>query len=101
MEIAEYWRAWIWWTLAGLPILLAADALMGLAHRTNTSAGLTIIVPRSGTTHRAFVVLPGYIMPGGTLARAFAPHLADDDAMVVVNYAERGVDVSQITTVRL
>src|ERR1035437_225288 len=96
MGIAEHRRFWVWRVLAGLPALLTVDALMGLAYRTNTSAGVTIIVPRSGTTHRAFVVLPGYIMPGGTLARAFAPHLAGDDAMVVVNYAERGVDVSQI-----
>ena len=96
MEMAECWHPWIWWILAGLPLLLAADALMGLAYRTNTSAGLTVIAPRSGRTHRAFVVLPGYIMSGEPLARAFAPHLQDDDAMVVVSYADRGLDVSQI-----
>jgi hypothetical protein len=69
---------------------------MGLAYRTNTGADVKIIVPRSGTTHRAIVVFPGYIMPGGTLGKAFAPYVGDDDAMVVVNYAERGVNVSQI-----
>lgn len=36
-------------------------------------------------------------MSGVTLAKAFAPYVADDDAMVVVNYAERGLDVSQIS----
>ena len=69
---------------------------MGLVYRTNTTADVNVTVPRSGTTHRAIVVFPGYIMPGGTLGRAFAPYVADDDAMVVVSYAERGVDVSQI-----
>lgn len=72
------------------------DALLGLAYRTDTSASLTINYPRSGKTHRAIVVFPGYVMPGRTLARAFAPYVADDDAMVVVNYAERGVNVPQI-----
>jgi hypothetical protein len=95
MGIAHYRRLWVW-VLAGLPTLLTLDALTGLAYRTNTSADVKIIVPRSGTTHRAIVVFPGYIMPGDTLGRAFAPYVADDDAMVVVNYAERGVDVPQI-----
>ncbi len=35
-------------------------------------------------------------MPGATLGKAFAPYVADDDAMIVVNYAERSVDVPQI-----
>jgi len=96
MGIADHRRLWVWRILAGLPALLAADALMGLVYRTNTSADVNITVPRSGTTHRAIVVFPGYIMPGGTLGRAFAPYVADDDAIVVVNYAERGVNVSQI-----
>jgi hypothetical protein len=95
MGIAHYRRLWVW-ALAGLSTLLILDALTGLAYRTNTSADVKIIVPRSGTTHRAIVVFPGYIMPGDTLGRAFAPYVADDDAMVVVNYAERGVDVPQI-----
>ena len=96
MGIADHRRLWVWRILAGLPALLAADALMGLVYRTNTSADVNITVPRSGTTHRAIVVFPGYVMPGGTLGRAFAPYVADGDAMVVVNYAERGVNVSQI-----
>ena len=96
MGIVHHRRLWIWRVLAGLPALLTVDALMGLAYRTNTSADVKINVPRSGTTHRAIVVFPGYVMPGGTLGRAFAPYVADDDAMVVVNYAERGVNVSQI-----
>lgn len=95
MRTAHHPRLLYWSVLAG-PALLIADALMGLAYRTSTSADVEIHRPRSGVTHRAIVIFPGYIMPGGTLARAFAPHMADHDAMVVVNYAERGVNVSQI-----
>jgi pimeloyl-ACP methyl ester carboxylesterase len=69
---------------------------MGLAYRTNTGAEVKIIFPRSGTIHRTIVIFPGYIMPGSTLGKAFAPYVADDDAMVVVNYAERGVNISRI-----
>src|ERR1017187_6241351 len=96
MATAYHRRFWLWGALAGLPVLLAVDALIGLVYRTNTSADVEIIAPRSGITRRAIVVFPGYIMSGGTLARAFAPYVADDDAIVVVNYAERGVDVAQI-----
>jgi hypothetical protein len=67
MAIAYHRRSWVWWIVAGLPALLAVDALLGLAYRTNTSADVRIVVPRSGPTHRAIVVFPGYIMPGGTL----------------------------------
>jgi pimeloyl-ACP methyl ester carboxylesterase len=96
IPISCHRRLWVGLVLAGLPVLLILDALMGLAFRTNTSADVEITVPRSGATHRAIVIFPGYVMPGGTLARAFAPYVADDDAMVVVNYAERGVNVTQI-----
>src|SRR5713226_5555258 len=96
MGIVHHRRLWVRLVLACLPALLTLDALMGLLYRTNTSADVRITVPRSGTTHRAIVVFPGYVMPGGTLGRAFAPYIADDDAMVVVNYAERGVNASQI-----
>jgi hypothetical protein len=96
MGIAYHRKLWVWLVLAGLPGLLTVDALMGLAYRTNTDADVQIIVPRSGTTHRAIVIFPGYVMPGATLGRAFAPYVADDDAMVVVNYAERGMNVPEI-----
>jgi len=96
METVYRRRLWLWPALASLPALLTVDALLGLTYRTNTSADVKIIVPRSGTAHRAIVVFPGYIMPGGPLGRAFSPYVSDDDAMVVVNYAERGVDVPDI-----
>ncbi|GEM_PF-2136637 len=82
--------------LTGVPALFAVDFLLGLAYRTNTMASVTTILPRSGTTRRAIVVFPGYVMPGGPLSRAFAPYVADDDALVVLNYAERGVNEQQI-----
>ena len=96
MGIASHWRSWICLALAGFTALLLVDALIGLAYRTNTSAAVRINLPRSGFTHRAIVVLPGYMMPGGALGEAFAPYVTDDDALVVVSYAQRGVNVSEI-----
>jgi len=96
MTTARDKRRWIWLALASIPTLLLLDALMGLAYRRGTSANVTIIASRSGTTHRAIVLFPGYVMPGSTLGQAFAPFVADDDALVVVDYAERGVNVPQI-----
>jgi alpha-beta hydrolase superfamily lysophospholipase len=76
--------------------LFFADALTGIGYRTSTDAHLTIIAARSGSARRAIVVFPGYVMPGLTLAQAFAPFVADNDVLLVVDYAERGVDVPQI-----
>lgn len=76
--------------------LLAADALAGLIYRTGTAASTFVVRPRSGTTKRLLVVFPGFIMPGEELTAAFAPHLEPDDAMVVVHYAERGLDIDDI-----
>jgi alpha-beta hydrolase superfamily lysophospholipase len=97
MPIAHRVKRWSRVFLAGLPALVVADALLGLAYHTNTNAQFTIIAPRSGMTRRAVVIFPGYIMAGDTLSKAFAPYLADDDAMIGVTYAERGVDVPQIS----
>jgi pimeloyl-ACP methyl ester carboxylesterase len=36
-------------------------------------------------------------MPGDTLARAFAPFVTDNDALVAIDYAERGVNAAQIS----
>jgi hypothetical protein len=82
---------------AGLVALLILDALMGLAYRTNTNASVKVVAARSGMTHRAIVLFPGYVMPGDTLAKAFAPYVANDDALVVVNYAERGINEPDIS----
>lgn len=96
MRIARRWSWLVALIIACLVALAAVDALLGLVYRTDTTAGVSIISPRSGTTHRAIVVFPGYMMPGTILGKAFAQHVADDDALVLVDYAERGVNVQQI-----
>ena len=52
---------------------------------------------RNGTTGRVLVVFPGFAMPGDLLSEAFAPYLPADDAMIVIGYAECGVDVAAIS----
>lgn len=94
MGAAYHLGAWI--ALAGVPALLTIDALMGLAYRTNTISDVKVISSRSGKTHRAVVIFPGYVMSGSTVGQAFAPYVADNDGIVVVNYAQRGVNVPQI-----
>ena len=82
------WRVWL--IPVAFPALLILDALVGFAYRTDTQAHVEIIAARSGKTHRVIVVFPGYIMPGASLGKAFAPFVGDEDALVVVDYAERG-----------
>jgi hypothetical protein len=77
--------------------LLFADVVSGLFFRTDDQSKVWIVGPQSGRPALAIVVFPGYIMPGDTLARAFAPFLPADDALVVVQYAERGVIPQQIS----
>jgi pimeloyl-ACP methyl ester carboxylesterase len=89
-------RFWASLVLVGIPTLLTADALMGLVYRTGRNVEVLTYPPRSGKTRRTIVIFPGYIMSGHILGDAFAPYIRDDDAMVVVNYAQRGVDLSQI-----
>ena len=42
------------------------------------------------------MILPGYLMSGQLVGRAFAPYVAPDDALVSVDYAEHGVDIDDI-----
>src|ERR1035438_9890408 len=84
MRITFHRKLWVRLVVVAFPVLLSLDALIGLAYRTNTTADVKISAPRSGTTRRTIVVFPGYAMPGSTLVKAFAPYVADDDAMVVV-----------------
>jgi hypothetical protein len=94
--------SWLWLTAAGLlvgiPSMLALDVLLGLVYRTSTRAGVSITPPRSGTARRAIVIFPGYLMPGSLLGEAFAPYVAVDDAIVAINYPDRGIDIPQIHT---
>jgi hypothetical protein len=82
--------------LAGGVMLLAADCVAGLWYRTGTVAQLHVSGPRSGVAREGLVVFPGFSMSGAALSRAFSADLPDDEAMVVVEYAERGVDVTRI-----
>jgi hypothetical protein len=73
-----------------------ADAFAGRWHRRGTVARLHITPARSGSPEQVIVAFPGYTMAGSLLSAAFAPHLGEHDAMIVVGYAERGVDIDQI-----
>jgi hypothetical protein len=91
----RWWRA-LRGTLVVFLLLLVVDELSGLAYRTGTEAGLRVTPARSGPTRRVLVVAPGHSMSGEVLNRAFAPHLPAADALVAVQYAERGVDLDAI-----
>ncbi|WP_147339572.1 alpha/beta hydrolase family protein [Actinomadura spongiicola] len=73
-----------------------ADTLAGLAHRTGTDVGVVRVDARSRATETLIVVFPGFIMPAAEVAQAFAPHLRANVGLLVVQYADRGVDPSRI-----
>ncbi len=75
-----------------LVVLVVVDLASSLVYRTGTTARVTTIAAESGSTERAFVILPGHTLSGTLVARAFAPYRAAGDALVAVDYAERGVD---------
>lgn len=72
--------------------LMTSDAILGFFYRTGVEAKIEIIGPRVGVAQRAIVIFPGYVMPGTIVGKAFAPYIQEDDALVVVTYAERGID---------
>jgi hypothetical protein len=72
--------------------VLAVDSLAGLAYHTSTDASIIVTWPRTGTVDEALVVFPGYASIGKAVSDAFRPSLNDNQAMVVVGYAQRGVD---------
>jgi hypothetical protein len=82
--------------LVSLSAVTLLDMAAGVFYRTSTAAVLHVTSPAKGPVERALVVFPGYAMPGDDLSRAFAPFLPAVDAMIVVEYAERGVDVPAI-----
>jgi hypothetical protein len=91
----RWWRA-LRGTLVVLLLFLVLDELSGLAYRTGTQAGLRVVPARTGTTRRALVLAPGYGMSGEVLSRAFGPHLPPTDALVAVQYAQRGLDLDAV-----
>lgn len=86
------------WLLVAAAVVgcLVLDAMVGRWHRPGRLAKLHVTPARSGSPEQVIVAFPGYTMAGDLLSAAFARHLGKHDAMVVVQYAERGVDVEQI-----
>jgi pimeloyl-ACP methyl ester carboxylesterase len=88
--------------ISGLAVLLVVallgiDALAGVFYCTGHAAGLVTVSARSAAATRdVLVVFPGYGMPGDLLAEAFTPYLPEDQAMIVVRYAERGIDMDDV-----
>lgn len=76
--------------------MIAIDCLTGTWFRTGTRATLAVI-DSSESIEQLLIVFPGFAMPGDSISRAFAPHLAVQDAMIVVQYAERGIDLRDIS----
>src|SRR5438309_399033 len=90
-------KRWLLLISIGVVGLLLTDMVSGLFYRTDDHSKVVVVGARSGRAELAIVVFPGYIMPGDTLSRAFAPFPPADDALIVVQYAERGVDPQQIS----
>ncbi|MFC9689138.1 alpha/beta fold hydrolase [Kribbella sp. NPDC056951] len=86
--------------LASAGVLLALaliDSLIGaLVYKTGTEAHVSVIPARDGQNRRAIVVLPGYVMSGSVVGRAFRPFVAGTDALVSVDYPQTGLDTSEI-----
>jgi hypothetical protein len=82
----------------GLLALVLFDSLLGLGYRTSTASRVSVTLPREGVTRQAIVVFPGFAMSGPLLAQAFAPYVGPNDALLVVGYAERGVNTQAIAS---
>jgi hypothetical protein len=72
--------------------VLAVDSLAGLAYHTSTDASIIVTLPRTGIVDEALVVFPGYASVGQAVSDAFRPFLNDNQAMIVIGYAQRGID---------
>jgi hypothetical protein len=94
--IARRCRRWIRVTAIIIVALVGFDYLSGFFYQTNQEAQVTIIKNGQGTVRRAIVILPGYLMSGSIVGQAFRPYLKPGDAIVTVDYAQRGVDVKVI-----
>ncbi len=78
--------------LVAITSLLLADVVSGLVYRTSTAASAVVTQARSGRADELLVVFGGYASDCLSISRAFEPELDDRNAMVVLCYAERGVD---------
>lgn len=76
--------------------VVVADGLLGLGYHPSTTVRVVVTPAASGSVDEALVVFPGYASDGTVISRAFAPHLNENQAMIVVDYAQRGVDDAAI-----
>ncbi|WP_239340685.1 hypothetical protein [Frankia sp. CiP3] len=79
-------------------LLIAVDTAAGAFYRTGREASLVSVPPQSGRLSTLIIVFPGYLMPAAEVGRAFAPHLDPSTGLLLVQYAERGVDPKAIRT---
>jgi len=77
--------------------LVCLDDFVGtFSYRTGTKARIEVIPARDQPTQRAIVILPGYMMSGTIVAKAFSPFVSKHDALIGVDYAARGVNTEDI-----
>src|SRR5690242_10620941 len=79
-----------------LLLLVGIDYLSGFFFRSSSEARVTTVRVGHNSVRRAIVILPGYLMSGSTVANAFTPYILPGNALVAVDYAERGVDLVSI-----
>lgn len=82
--------------VAVVAALIAVDAAASPFYRTDNTASLVSVPPRSGRLSTLMVIFPGYLMPAADVGRAFAPHLDAATGLLIIQYAERGVDPEAI-----
>ncbi len=83
--------------VAALVALACVDDLVGtFFYRTSTKARIEVVPARDQPAHRAIVILPGYMMSGVIVAKAFSPFVSKRDALIGVDYADRGVNPDDI-----
>lgn len=81
--------------LAVVATLLAVDLLTSLFYRTDTTMSISRSGPQGGSDH-TLVVFPGYAGDCDSVSQALGPHLPQSWNLVVLCYAERGVDDDQV-----
>jgi len=77
--------------------LIAADATSSLVYRTNRAASVSVFPGGPTPPESAVVLLPGYGMSGELAARALRRQMPRDTVILGVSYADRGVDLNQIS----
>jgi len=81
---------------ASVTTVLVIDSLAGLAYRTGTAVRVHVVTARAGASTETTVLFPGYIMPGDIVTESLRPHLPSGESLLVVEYAQRGIDMEEI-----